>query len=66
MGGLICKHCGGELQLGDKTCHHCGIPLPENFGRSPQRRFVLFFTGLVIFCIVVMIWLPPDWTRLIK
>jgi predicted nucleic acid-binding Zn ribbon protein len=63
---ITCKHCGGEIQIGDEKCAHCGIPLPPDFGRSPQKRFTIFFIGIVIFCIAMILWLPPDWTRFIK
>lgn len=63
---LVCNHCGGSVEAGDVKCAHCGIPLPPNFASLPQRRFILYFIGLVVFCFVVMFWLPPDWTRFIK
>jgi len=66
MKNLICKHCGGNLQAGDKTCSHCGIPLPPDLGKNPQKKFILYFIALVILCFVMIIWLPPDWTRFIK
>ena len=66
MKNLTCKHCGGSVEAGDKNCSHCGIPLPPDFGKSPQKKFVLYFIGLVIFCLVMVLWLPPDWTRFIK
>lgn len=66
MRNLECKHCGGSLDADDKNCPHCGIPLPPNFGKAPQRKFILYFIALVIFCLVMIIWLPPDWTRFIK
>ena len=66
MKDLICKHCGGSVEAGDANCSHCGIPLPPNLGKSPQKKFILFFIALIIFCFVMIIWLPPDWTRFIK
>ena len=63
---MKCKHCGGKVETGDKNCSHCGIPLPPNFGKSPQRKFIFYFIALVIFCFVMILWLPPDWTRFIK
>ena len=66
MMDLKCKHCGGNITLGDEICSHCGIPLPPNFGKHPQKKFILFFIGLTVFCIGMIIWLPPDWTRFIK
>jgi len=66
MKNLTCKHCGSSVEAGDENCSHCGIPLPPDYGKSPQKKFVLFFIGLVIFCLVMLLWLPPDWTRFIK
>ncbi len=66
MTNLTCKHCGGDIEVEDKCCANCGMPLPPNLGRHPQRKFILFFIGLIIFCFAMMIWLPPDWTRFIK
>jgi len=66
MQKLTCKHCGGDIQMGNKICPHCGIPLPANAGTTPQQRFILLFIGIIILCVVTIIWLPPDWTRFIK
>jgi hypothetical protein len=65
MNKLACKHCGGSVEPGDANCPNCGIPLPPNIGKYPQRKFILYFIALVIFCFVMIIWLPPDWTRFI-
>lgn len=66
MKNLTCKHCGGSVEAGETSCSHCGIPLPPNFGKFSQRKFILYFIALVIFCLVMILWLPPDWTRFIK
>ena len=63
---LVCKHCGGDVHVGEKNCSHCGIPLPPDLGKSSQKKFKLFFIGLIIFCAIMIIWLPPDWTHFIK
>jgi len=63
MDNLKCKHCGGHVKAGDINCSHCGIPLPPNLGKNSQRKFKWFFIGLIIFCFVMILWLPPDWTR---
>ncbi len=60
---LHCKHCGGIVKAGNKKCPHCGIPLPPDLGKHPQRKFILFFIAVVIFCIVMIIWLPPNWSK---
>lgn len=60
MRKLVCKHCGGDTEASDKACSHCGIPLPPDHGKNSQRKFILFFIALVIFCAVMVIWLPRD------
>jgi len=62
MTELNCKHCGNQVKIGDKTCPGCGIPIAANLGKNPQRNFILFFITVVIFCIFMIIWLPPDWS----
>jgi hypothetical protein len=66
MSKLLCKHCGGGIETGTQACPHCGMPLPPGLGKAPQRKFILFFIVLVIFCALMILWLPPDWTRFIK
>ena len=61
MSELSCKHCGGDVEKGNKTCPNCGIPLPPNLGKYPRLRFVIFFIGVVIFCAVMIYWLPRNW-----
>ena len=66
MGALFCRHCGGDIEASDKNCSHCGMPLPPGFDRSAQKKFILYFIVLVIFCVVMVLWLPPDWTPFVK
>jgi len=66
MTNLLCKHCGGSVKIGETSCSHCGMPLPPDYGKSPQKKFKLYFIALIIFCVFMMLWLPPDWTRFIK
>ncbi len=66
MKDLVCEHCGGKVETGEKTCSHCGMPLPPNLGKNPQRKFKLFFIALIIFCVVMILWLPPDWSRFLQ
>ncbi|RLA21444.1 MAG: protein DnrP [Gammaproteobacteria bacterium] len=62
MSNLSCKHCGRAVEEDDQTCPNCGIPLPPKHGQQRQRSFVFWFIGIVIFCFVMMFWLPPDWS----
>ena len=66
MNNLSCKHCGGDIQAEDTTCPNCGIPLPPNHAKQKQRNFVMWFVILVIFCLFMMLWLPPDWSPLVN
>ncbi|MCK5903570.1 MAG: hypothetical protein KAG28_10540 [Cocleimonas sp.] len=66
MPSLNCKHCDGVLNPEDQHCPHCGIPLAPNHANEKQRRFTLWFIALVIFCLLMMLWLPPDWTHFIE
>ncbi|RLA03235.1 MAG: DnrP protein [Gammaproteobacteria bacterium] len=65
MSHLRCKHCSGDVTEGDKICPNCGIPLPPNLGQERQRRFLVWFVLIVLFCIFMIIWLPPDWSSFI-
>lgn len=63
MNRLQCKHCNGPISEDDERCPQCGIPLMPGQHKASSRRFILFFILLVIFCLFMMIWLPPDWHR---
>jgi hypothetical protein len=62
MRELTCKHCGSTVKAADVSCMSCGIPLPPNHGTERQRKFIFWFIALVIFCFIMMFWLPPDWS----
>lgn len=66
MSKLSCKNCGGNVLAEDSVCPNCGIPLPPNHATQRQRTFVLWFIALVIFCFVMMFWLPPDWSPFVN
>lgn len=58
MKELTCNHCGGTVNTSDKTCTHCGIPLPPNLGKATQRKFIWWFIAIVIFCFIMIYLLP--------
>ncbi|PHS29664.1 MAG: protein DnrP [Methylophaga sp.] len=58
----LCSHCGRAVKADDVSCSNCGIPLPPHHANQRQRTFVYWFIALVIFCFVIMFWLPPNWT----
>ena len=64
MSKLRCHHCGKPIGAQDATCPHCGIPLPPAKALTPHWKFILWFVALVIFCLALIYWLPPDWTGL--
>jgi len=61
-----CKHCGGSITIDQTVCPHCGIPLKAGKRRHPQRRFLMFFAALVVFCLLLIYWLPPDWSPFLR
>ena len=64
MSELSCSNCGGSIESDSETCPHCGIPLPPNHASQRERTFTYWFIALVIFCVFMMLWLPPDWSPL--
>ncbi|WP_299879130.1 DUF2116 family Zn-ribbon domain-containing protein [uncultured Cocleimonas sp.] len=58
MRELNCTHCGKTIAADDQSCPHCGMPLAPHLRKSPQRKFIWWFIGIVIFC-AVMIYLLP-------
>jgi len=61
-----CKHCGGMVEAEQSICPNCGMPLPPNHAQQKQRNFVLWFVILVLFCLFMMLWLPPDWSPMVN
>jgi len=61
-----CQHCGHEVSNDAQKCPYCGIPLPPNHAIQKQKTFVRWFIALVIFCVVMMLWLPPDWSAFVN
>jgi predicted nucleic acid-binding Zn ribbon protein len=62
MNPLSCTHCGKEVKAEEQSCSHCGQPLPPNHAQARQRSFIGWFVVIVLFCIGMMLWLPPDWS----
>ncbi|MFW5451395.1 MAG: hypothetical protein ACKE9I_07330 [Methylophagaceae bacterium] len=65
MTKLSCQHCGGDVESEVQRCPNCGIPLPPDHGIQRQKKFILWFIALIIFCFFMMFWLPPDWSPFI-
>jgi len=66
MNQSVCKHCGGPISHSDLNCPNCGIPLLAGKKSSSQRKFILFFIAVVLFCAFMILWLPPDWVSFTK
>jgi len=70
MSQITCFHCARPYDDTQKTCPHCGAPAepPEKLEKSErQKRFVWMFIALVIFCAIMIVWLPryipPEWSQ---
>lgn len=59
---IVCQHCGRDVEADNTVCPSCGIPLPPNHAKYRQNKFIVWFIALVIFCVFMMLWLPPDWS----
>lgn len=56
-----CLYCQAKNEADQENCQHCGMPLAKDHPdgeKSRQRFFVKAFWGIVIFCIVMVIYLP--------
>lgn len=61
MKEATCNHCGMAFDAQLSTCPYCRTPTPRQADLEKSdtvRKFIRFFVILVIFCIVMVIWLP--------
>ena len=59
--GKKCLYCQCDNNETDVTCKHCGMALPikhPNDKRSKINFFVKAFWAIVIFCVVMIFYLP--------
>ena len=57
----ICLYCQHDNPADQSSCDNCGMSLPEHTERNKAQRllrFKLFVIGLVIFCAIMIVWLP--------
>jgi len=58
---IACLYCYTKNELIKKRCLNCGMPLaedhPENY-KNKTRFFVKAFWVIVVFCIVMVYYLP--------
>jgi len=56
-----CLFCQQENTADTENCSHCGMALPNKHPQDKQKKlsfFVKAFWGIVIFCVVMMYYLP--------
>jgi hypothetical protein len=56
-----CLYCDSLQPGGIENCRQCGMPLPTKSPKSRQpliRLFQRFFWLIVIFCLIMMFYLP--------
>ena len=56
-----CLYCQSNNKKKDLQCQNCGMPLatkhPES-ASTKQKAFKPVFIGIVIFCVIMMFYLP--------
>lgn len=57
---VSCLFCQTDNEQGNKECSHCGMALAKNHpqGKIRQIFFLKAFVIIVIFCVVMMYYLP--------
>lgn len=56
-----CLYCQGDNNEVDAQCRHCGMALPQkhpNDRSTKVKFFVKAFWAIVIFCVVMIFYLP--------
>lgn len=56
-----CLFCQGNNNENDSHCQHCGMALPVKHPHDKRSKisfFIKAFWGIVIFCVVMIIYLP--------
>jgi len=55
--GPECSHCGAPLDPAHTRCFHCGTPTPLG-QQETRRKFIIGLVVVIIFCAVMIVWLP--------
>ena len=61
MKDVICSHCGQTMPDSYTRCPVCGTAIENQLQpthNTAQKRFVIMFVLLTIFCFVLAVWLP--------
>lgn len=63
MSEITCNHCGEHFDEEVRYCPYCSTPTPKQKDldtAETQKKFIRYFVILVIFCIVMVLWLPRE------
>jgi ABC-type ATPase with predicted acetyltransferase domain len=61
MAEVHCMYCGKHIPDNVPECPHCGAPSHfQTRGNRPaaNRRFIIFFIAVTLFCLFMVFWLP--------
>jgi len=56
-----CLYCQSENDVNNDSCKHCGMALPKKHPQDKRSKisfFIKVFWAIVIFCVVMMYYLP--------
>ena len=64
MSETTCNHCGQTFDDQQSFCPRCHAPTPaqqeKEIAAHGKRKFILLFIALIIFCVIMIVWLPRD------
>ena len=55
-----CNHCGKAFDEAMRYCPYCNTPTPKQKELETQKKFIRYFLILIVFCIIMVLWLPRD------
>ncbi len=61
MSEIACSHCAKSFSEELGYCPHCKTPTvaqKEQNINAAQKKFIRYFIALVVFCIIMILWLP--------
>lgn len=61
MNNVVCPNCGKAVPENRSHCPLCGSPInkhSQTVNARSQKRFIIWFIFLVIFCFFFALWLP--------
>ncbi len=58
MKEVTCSQCGQMMPDSYSRCPVCGQTIDNRVQSTAQKRFVVWFVLLTIFCVVLALWLP--------